>query len=58
MHLEADISKLYADTGWLPKVSFEEGIERVIEFEREKTESQMKVIILAGGVAKYPYRGR
>ena len=36
MHLEADISKLYADTGWLPKVSFEEGIERVIEFEREK----------------------
>lgn len=35
MHLEADISKLKKDTGWMPKVSFEEGIERVIKFYRE-----------------------
>ena len=36
MHLEADISKLYRDTGWQPEISFEEGIERVIKFEKEK----------------------
>lgn len=32
MHLEADISKLKRDTGWEPRVEFEEGIERVIEY--------------------------
>lgn len=32
MHLEADISELQADTGWMPEVEFEDGIERVIEF--------------------------
>ena len=32
MHLEADISQLKEDTGWEPQVSFEDGIERVIEF--------------------------
>lgn len=32
MHLEADISKLQKDTGWEPKVEFDEGIERVIEY--------------------------
>lgn len=32
MHLEADISKITDDIGWKPKISFEEGIERVIEF--------------------------
>lgn len=39
MHLEADISKLRQDTGWEPKITFEEGIERVIEFykRRKKT---------------------
>lgn len=35
MHLEADSSRLTADTGWKPQVSFEEGIERVISFYRE-----------------------
>ena len=32
MYLAADISPLQRDTGWCPLVSFEEGIERVIEF--------------------------
>lgn len=36
MHLEADISKLQKDTGWEPRVEFEDGIERVIEFYREQ----------------------
>lgn len=31
MHLEADISTLTADTGWTPKVSFKEGIERLLQ---------------------------
>lgn len=35
MHLEADISKLQKDTGWIPKVSFEEGIEQVITFYKQ-----------------------
>ena len=34
MHLAADISELKEDTGWMPMVSFEDGIERVIEFYR------------------------
>ena len=38
MHLEADISKLKKDTGWLPKVSFEDGIEQVIQFYRKRIE--------------------
>lgn len=38
MHLEADISKLKRDTEWTPKVKFEDGIERVIQFYREKTD--------------------
>lgn len=36
MHLEADISTLEADTGWIPMTSFEEGIERMIEFYQRK----------------------
>lgn len=32
MHLEADISKIQKDTGWQPKVEFEEGISKTIEF--------------------------
>ena len=40
MHLEADISRLTADTGWKPQVSFEEWIERVIAFYR-RVESEM-----------------
>ena len=35
MHLEADISKLQADTGWKPEVDFEDGIVRVINFYKE-----------------------
>lgn len=36
MHLEADISKLKEDTGWSPKVSFEDGIEQVIQFYKQR----------------------
>lgn len=36
MHLEADITRLKEDTGWEPEVEFEEGIERVIEFYKER----------------------
>ncbi len=35
MHLEADISNLKKDVGWAPKISFETGIEEVIEFYRK-----------------------
>lgn len=35
MHLEADITELMEDTGWVPEISFEEGIERVIEFYKD-----------------------
>lgn len=34
MHLEADIADLAEDTGWRPEVSFEEGIQSVIEYMR------------------------
>lgn len=37
MHLEADISKIQKDTGWKPKVEFEDGIERVINFYVNET---------------------
>ena len=39
MYLEADISKLQEDTGWKPMISFEEGIEQVIEFYRKMKET-------------------
>jgi nucleoside-diphosphate-sugar epimerase len=35
MHLQADINELRKDTGFEPKISFEEGITRTIEWERE-----------------------
>lgn len=38
MHLEADSTELRKDTGWEPKVGFEEGIERVINFYKENDE--------------------
>jgi nucleoside-diphosphate-sugar epimerase len=38
MHLEADISRLRAATGWEPKVSLEEGLRRTVEWY--KTECQ------------------
>ena len=34
MHLCADISKLFEDTGFKPSVTFEEGIKRTIEYVR------------------------
>lgn len=36
MHLEADISKLRADTGFAPSFSFEEGIAKTIDWYRSK----------------------
>lgn len=42
MHLEADISKVKADTGWEPQVDFEEGIERVIRFYENNNELVVK----------------
>ncbi|MEY8430273.1 NAD(P)-dependent oxidoreductase [Lachnospiraceae bacterium 48-42] len=36
MYLKADISGLKRDTGFVPAVSFEEGIERLIEFYRRQ----------------------
>lgn len=38
MHLEADISALVTDTGFSPAVSFEEGIEDTIAYERSLAE--------------------
>lgn len=35
MHLEADISNLAADTGFVPRYSFEEGIRETVQWERE-----------------------
>lgn len=35
MHLEADISELQRDTGWNPEVTFEEGIEKTVNFYRD-----------------------
>lgn len=37
MHLCADIEKLTKDTGFLPEISFEEGIKRTIEWHRTQT---------------------
>lgn len=36
MHLEADISKLTAETGFAPHYSFEEGVAKTIEWYRER----------------------
>ncbi|HBZ03555.1 MAG TPA: NAD(P)-dependent oxidoreductase [Lachnospiraceae bacterium] len=35
MHLEADITELIADTGFVPEISFEEGIRRTISWASE-----------------------
>ena len=34
MHLEADISELKTDTGFIPKVIFEEGIKKTVEWRK------------------------
>jgi UDP-glucose 4-epimerase len=36
MHLCADIEKLTKDTGFLPEISFEEGIKRTVEWHRSQ----------------------
>ena len=36
MHLEADISELYEDTGFKPSLDFETGIRQTIEWYRER----------------------
>ena len=35
MHLQADITKLRAATGWSPQVNLEEGIRRTVEWEKK-----------------------
>lgn len=42
MHLEADISELTEDTGFLPQISFEEGIKRTIDFYRRREKNWNK----------------
>ena len=32
MYLEADISKIHSDTGWVPAIDFEGGIEKTVKF--------------------------
>ena len=36
MHLEADISDLTADTGFIPSISFEEGLKKTIAWAKKK----------------------
>lgn len=36
MHLEADISELKVDTGFIPNFSFERGIAKTIDWYRSK----------------------
>ncbi len=36
MHLEADITELVADTGFVPETTFEEGIKKTVAWAREK----------------------
>ena len=36
MHLEADTTQLSNDTGWKNRTDFEDGIERTIEYFRNK----------------------
>jgi UDP-glucose 4-epimerase len=34
MHLEADVSKLRAATGWRPRVGMDEGLRRTVDWHR------------------------
>ncbi len=43
MHLEADISKITADTGFVPRYSFEEGIKKTIDWYRKQKESRWDI---------------
>jgi UDP-glucose 4-epimerase len=38
MHLEADISRLVAATGWQPRVDIQEGMRATVAFERQRAE--------------------
>jgi nucleoside-diphosphate-sugar epimerase len=38
MHLEADISRLKAATGWVPQTSLQDGIRRTVEWYRSQGE--------------------
>lgn len=42
MHLEADISNLRNDTGWCPKISFEEGVKLLLNFRNRREYSQLQ----------------
>jgi len=39
MHLQADIAKLHAATGWLPQVGLEEGIRQTVDWEKKLFEA-------------------
>jgi nucleoside-diphosphate-sugar epimerase len=36
MHLEANIARLQAATGWAPRVSLAEGLAKTVEWRREQ----------------------
>ena len=36
MHLEADISELTSDTGFVPTITFEEGLKKTIDFWKKQ----------------------
>lgn len=42
MHLEADIAQLTRDTGFIPKISFREGIEKTINWVRDEAKHEEK----------------
>lgn len=42
MHLQADITNLQEDTGFLPEYTFEEGIKETIEWYQQKTLSKQR----------------
>jgi len=43
MHLEADISKLHLETGWLPRTSLLDGIRKTVEFEKTFRQHREKI---------------
>ena len=40
MHLQADITKIKAATGWTPQISLLEGLQRTIDWHRKQRETQ------------------
>lgn len=45
MHLEADISNLNRDTGFVPKYTFEEGIRETVKWTKETLKSKQEEIL-------------